>query len=65
MTSVDRTQFRKLVRERINAESKKIAAQYGIPKAFVAHARRHGKQVVDIVQTYAKNRDALQLGAKA
>lgn len=62
---MDRTQLRAAMRERINAENKSLAAQYGIPKAFVAHARRHGKQVVDIIQTYAKNRDALPLGAKA
>lgn len=62
---MDRTQLRKAVRERVKAEAKQIAKQYGIHKAFVAHARRHGKQVVDIVQAYAKNKDALQLGAKA
>ena len=53
------------MRERIKAENKSLAAQYGIPKMFIAHARRHGKQVVDIIQTYAKNRDALPLGVKA
>lgn len=62
---MDRTQLRAAMRERINTENKSLAAQYGIPKAFVAHARRHGKQVVDIIQTYAKNRDALPLGARA
>lgn len=58
MQHMDRTQFRKAVRERVNAENKQIAARYGIPKAVIAHARRHGKQLVDIVQAYAKNKDA-------
>lgn len=60
----DRTQLRASVRERVKAESKYLAKLYGIPKAFVAHARRHGQQVVDIIQTYAKNRDALPLRGK-
>lgn len=62
---MDRTKLRAAMRERINAENKRLAAEYGIPKMFIAHARRHGKQVVDIIQTYTKNRDALPLGAKA
>ena len=65
MQHMNRTQFRAAVRERVNAENKQIAARFGIPKAFIAHARRHGKDVADIVQTYMKNKDALQLGAKA
>jgi len=62
---MDRTQLRAAMRERIKAENRQLAAQYGIPKMFVEHARRHGKQVVDIIQAYAKNRDALLLGVKA
>ena len=60
----DRTQLRAAMRKRIKAENKSLAVQYGVPKMLISHARRHGKQVVDIIQTYAKNRDALPLGAK-
>ena len=65
MQHMNRTQFCAAVRERVNTENKQIAARFGIPKAFIAYARRHGKTVADIVQTYAKNKDALPLGAKA
>jgi hypothetical protein len=61
---LNRTQLRKAARERVNAENKQIADKFGIPKAFIAYARHHGKQVVDIVQQYAKQKSALSLDVK-
>jgi hypothetical protein len=61
---MDRQQHRKLVRERVNDENKKLAAQFAIPKAFIAHARRHGMQVVDIIQAQFKHKDAGTLRGK-
>jgi predicted metallopeptidase len=59
-TGYDRTQLRKMVRERVKAESKHLAKMYGIPKAFVQHARHHGQQVVDIIQAHMKHRDCVK-----
>lgn len=51
---MNRQQHRKLVRERVSAENKKLARLYGIPKSFIGHARQHGKVAVDIVQQHVK-----------
>lgn len=51
-----RQRIRAMARERMNEENKRLAKQYGIPKAFVAHARRHGNHVVDIIREYTKNK---------
>ncbi len=62
---MNRQQHRKLVRERVSAENKKLARMYGIPKSFVGHARQHGKVVVDIVQQHVKSGAWRALGAGA
>lgn len=61
---MDRQQHRRLVRERVNEENKKLAKKFGIPKAFITHARRHGLQVVDVIQSQFKYKDAPMLGAR-
>jgi hypothetical protein len=62
---MNRQQHRKLVRERVSAENKKLAKMYGIPKSFIGHARQHGKVVVDIVQQHVKWSEWKALGVGA
>lgn len=62
---MNRQQHRKLVRERVSAENKKLAKLYGIPKSFIGHARQHGVVVVDIVQQHVKHGQWKALGVSA
>lgn len=45
----DRVTLRRMQRARVRADDKKLRVKYGIPKAFVQHARRHGSDVMGIV----------------
>ena len=45
-----RSELRKAQRERRRVRENKAAADYGIPKAFISHARRYGQSVYDIIQ---------------
>lgn len=45
----DRAEIRRMQRERVRANEKKLREKYGIPKAFAQHARRHGSDVMGIV----------------
>ena len=64
-SDMNRQQHRKLVRERVSAENKKLARLYGIPKSFIGHARQHGKVAVDIVQSHVKHGEWKALGVGA
>ena len=50
----DRTSLRAAMRERKNKRMKAIRLLMGIPKCFVQHARKHGKDVDDIAMEYRK-----------
>ena len=45
-----RSELRKAQRERRRVSERRAADDYGIPKMFIAHARRYGQSVYDIIQ---------------
>jgi hypothetical protein len=53
-----RDQRRKFQRSNAKETANKLKQHYGIPKALIQHARRHGQTVQDMVQTMAQHQAA-------
>ena len=55
-----RHELRKAQRERERARERRMAEEYGIPKMFIAHARRYGGSVYHIVTEGLRHSPAMR-----